>query len=235
MVRPKPLIGVTEPAKGGYLSWCCIRTAVALAGGKAIKLTADKPQQAKILDGLILAGGSDINPALYGAPVVLTETYDHARDQLEQDWFKIMYTQSKPILGICRGAQMINVCLDGNLYESIRLICEEAKYPRNILSKIFARKPIAILPNSRLANLLKRPICMVNSLHNQSIKKLGTGLIITDKEHNGIVQAIEAGDNSFLVGVQWHPEYMLNSSRQRKLFKALVQAAIQDRKSRTIK
>lgn len=172
MVRPKPLIGVTEPAKGGYLSWCCIRTAVALAGGKAIKLTADKPQQAKILDGLILAGGSDINPALYGAPVVLTETYDHARDQLEQDWFKIMYTQSKPILGICRGAQMINVCLDGNLYESIRLICEEAKYPRNILSKIFARKPIAILPNSRLANLLKRPLVyedaedFLNAVHN---------------------------------------------------------------------
>lgn len=227
MVKRKPLIGVTEPAKGGHLSWWCIRTAIALAGGKAIKLTADKPQQAKILDGLILAGGSDINPALYGVQALFSETYDHARDKLEQDWFKIMYTEAKPILGICRGAQMINVCLEGNLYESIRLICEEAKYPRNILSKIFARKPVAILPNSRLANLLKRPICLVNSLHNQSIKKLGTGLIITAKEHNGIVQAIEADDYSFLIGVQWHPEYMLNSRRQRKLFHALVQAAAQ--------
>ena len=225
MVRRKPLIGVTEPIQGGHLSWWSIRTAIALAGGKAIKLTPDNPQEKSLLDGLVMAGGSDINPALYDFPAVLAEHYDDARDKLERDWFNMMYAQAKPILGICRGAQMINVCLGGSLYESIRLICEEAKYPRNILSKIFARKPVAILPNSRLANLLKSPICFVNSLHNQSIKKLGKGLIVTAKEHNGIVQAIEADDYPFLLGVQWHPEYMLNSRRQHLIFRAFVQAA----------
>lgn len=225
MVSRTPIIGVTEPTTGGNLSWWCIKTAVAMAGGQAVKLTADKPRYDLSLDGIVIAGGSDINPALYGAPRALTEKYDEARDALEQCWFKCMYEQGKPILGICRGAQMINVCLGGNLYESILLICEEAKYPRTILSKIVARKPVAILPNSRLANLLKNPICLVNSLHHQSIKRLGSGLIITAKEHNGIVQAIEAPDYPFLLGVQWHPEYMLNSWRQRRIFAAFVQAA----------
>lgn len=225
MAERKPLIGVTEPCEGGNLSWWCIRAAVKLAGGKAVKLTAKNPGEALQLAGLILAGGSDINPRLYGALPLATGRYDDARDRLEQMWFWRMYSANKPILGICRGAQMINVCLGGNLYESIRLICEEAKYPRNILSNIFARKPVAILPHSRLASLLKKPICFVNSLHNQSIKRLGEKLLITAKEHNGIVQAVEGVEARFLLGVQWHPEYMLNSWRQRKIFQALVQAA----------
>jgi putative glutamine amidotransferase len=223
MARRKPLIGVTEPINKGNLSWWCIRTAIALAGGRAIKLTAAYPGKHLSLDGLVIAGGTDINPSLYGAAPVTTKHYDDERDRLEQYWFHRMYTQHKPILGICRGAQMINVCLGGTLYESIRLICEEAKYPRNILSNIFARKPIAILPSSRLANLIKKPICFVNSLHNQSIKHLGKDLIVTAKEHNGIVQAVEVPNYTFLLGVQWHPEYMLNSYRQRQLFRAFVQ------------
>lgn len=224
MAKRKPLIGVTEPTSGGYLSWHCIRIAVQLAGGRAIKLTADRPREAIRLDGLILAGGSDINPALYGGDTALLEEYDDVRDQLERDWFQRSYAKRIPILGICRGAQMINICLGGNLYASIQLICEEAKYPRTILSKIFARKPITVSPHTRLAAILKKPICRVNSLHHQSVNELGKGLIVSAKEHNGIIQAIEAPDYPFLLGVQWHPEYMLNSKRQRGVFKALLRA-----------
>lgn len=229
MFKYRPLIGVTEPDNGGKLSWWCIRLAISMAGGKAIKLTPTKPQEHLRLDGLVIAGGVDINPRLYGTPAVLTENYDYKRDALEQYWFQQLYASGKPILGICRGAQMINICLGGDLYASIRLICEEAKYPRTILSKVFARKPVAILPGSRLANLIKKPICYVNSLHHQSVKNLGKGLIVTAKEHNGIVQAIEAPAYSFLLGVQWHPEYMPNSWRQRRIFRALVRAAMQQR------
>jgi putative glutamine amidotransferase len=225
MVKSKPLIGVTEPDKGGLLSWFCIRSALYFAGAKAIKLTAAKPHTGLQLDGLIIAGGSDINPHLYNSPTALTEFYDDDRDRLEQAWFHTMYSKGKPILGICRGAQMINVCLGGDLYASIRLICEEAHYPRTIWTKVFARKPIAVLPSSCIASLVKKPICWVNSIHQQSVKNLGAGLSITAKEHNGIVQAIEAPAYPFLLGVQWHPEYMLNNGRQRRIFTAFVQAA----------
>lgn len=229
----RPLIGVTGPDKGHWLSWHCIRASITLAGGRMVRLTPKRPRYHLPLDGLIISGGGDVDPTHYGKERKHHYTYDPARDELEMRWVHEAMTHRLPLLGICRGAQLINICLGGTLYLDIKLVCETAQYPDTILSKVFARKPVVIEENSLLGRIFQSEVAMVNSLHRQSLEVIGQGLTVTAREENGIVQAVEGTDpEHFLLGVQWHPEFMLNTKKQRLIFRTMLSYIRQTRLSR---
>lgn len=228
--RRKPRIGVTGPEKGGKLLWRFTQLGVWLGGGRAIRLIPKGRTDFKTLDGFVIAGGGDINPELYGESAVIPEAqYDPARDALEQEVIRHAFQHNIPVLGICRGMQMLNVTLGGSLYQEAKEVLEDFLPSRSLLSKFIGRRDVQISQDSRLFTILGQYThYRVNSIHHQAVNVLGNGLRIVAREKNGLIQAIELQPDSthpFIIGVQWHPELMLHARSARRLFRALVDAA----------
>ena len=232
-VSRKPLVGITGPDFGPdfgmLILWMFTICSVWLAGGRVKLLRPSHPHFTCNLDALIIMGGGDVDPLLYGRTRKMGYRYDSGRDELELRWIARALTRKIPILGICRGAQILNVALGGTLYMDIKLVCDTARYPGGIISKIFVRKDVNLLPDCRLAAIMGAAQLRVNSLHRQSLDAVGAALRVVGWEANGIVQAVEAdpeqkGGDHFAIGVQWHPELMIHASRQRRIFKALIEA-----------
>ncbi|PWK47314.1 gamma-glutamyl-gamma-aminobutyrate hydrolase family protein [Pleionea mediterranea] len=215
----KPLIAVTGPKKRFPVGWWAIRFNLALAGLRAVYRYPDGPKVDQKIDGLIISGGDDIHPTHYGDPENEASRYDPARDQLEMDMLKAYLPENIPILGICRGAQLLNVVLKGTLHADIR---PERKLTPNKYTA-FPIKSVELEQDSRLADCVTPQTLTVNSLHNQAVKSLGEGLVVTAKDADGFIQAIERQDR-FIVGVQWHPEYLPYISSQRDIFKCFAKA-----------
>lgn len=150
-------------------------------------------------------------------------TLDEARDEIELDLLKYALKKGIPILGICRGAQLINVHFGGNLYQDIDTFYREI--PK--VNTIWPEKKVEIKNGSKLEGVLKTTRLWVNALHHQAVDRIGDSLEVVAREDTGIAQAIEDPGHHFLIGVQWHPEYMPQIPRQRALFKALVECARQ--------
>lgn len=146
---------------------------------------------------------------------------DDNRDELEIDLLERARKKGIPVLGICRGAQLLNIYFGGTLYHDIGAFYSEI--PK--INSVWPKKVVHIQESSRLYNILKYNQGWVNALHHQAVDQLGNELKIVAREENGIVQAIEHTGNEFLLGVQWHPEYMPQISPQRRIFKALVEQA----------
>ncbi len=146
---------------------------------------------------------------------------DPRRDDLERRLLDGALSRGIPILGICRGMQLLNVQLGGTLHEDVAGFYVEFPQVRTVLP----RKLVQIDPESRLARVIGNAPCNVNALHHQAIRGLGEGLSIVARENNGIAQAIEQRSARFVIGVQWHPEYIPQHRRQQALFEALVDAA----------
>ena len=176
-------------------------------------------------DGLVLYGGVDIDPHRYSSERKPNYDYDMKRDLLELNHFTYALHNKIPTLGICRGAQMINILLGGNLFTDIRKVDETTHYPNNIIGYLFFRKKITIMQNSNIANIFGLDSIKVNSIHKQSIDRLGKSLTVTAKEKNNIVQVIEHQEHPFMMGVQFHPEFMLYSKYFRGIFSALIEKA----------
>jgi putative glutamine amidotransferase len=126
-----------------------------------------------------------------------------------------------PILGICRGSQMLNIALGGTLHTDIHAVYVEAPRMRTVLP----RKTIHVVEGSRLDRILRCNPCRVNALHHQSVDRVGRGLKVVARDESGIVQATEGAGPSFLLGVQWHPELLVFTRPQQRIFAALAEAA----------
>lgn len=218
----EPVIGITadstfvndrsypEPHKVNF-SPRNISKAVTKTGGIPVIIPVNEPDVARkyadILDGLILAGGEDVSPGLYGedARSTVKATYPK-RDVAEVAIAKEMLDQQKPILGICRGLQLLNVIFGGTLYQDLSE--NEDIFVKHI-QETESNHPIhtvKVSEGSYLSSFLSEEI-FVNSFHHQIIRKLGPGLKVGATSSDGVIEAIEMlNDNHSIVGVQWHPE-----------------------------
>ena len=222
----KPTIGYTtrdfsiEP-----LQWL-ISLAIRFAGGRPVRL---KPARDRLgdtrIDGLIIGGGTDLYPDLYKGKAKDFYHYDKPRDEMEIRWLEYAEDHNIPVLGICRGAQMMNVFHGGSLHLDFTKVYEGSKYHSGLLAQIFYRKGVTIKDGSLLHRIIGANKARVNSMHSQAIDALGQGLEISAAEDNGVVQGIELPDKDFYLGVQFHPEAMIYKDRYRRIFERLVQAA----------
>ncbi|WP_018478758.1 gamma-glutamyl-gamma-aminobutyrate hydrolase family protein [Pontibacter roseus] len=153
----------------------------------------------------------------------LTFGLDRERDHLEFQLIDQAVRKDLPVMGICRGAQLMNVYFRGTLYKRLHDFYTEAPNP----ASIFPVKTVRIQPGSRLEQVLGTQELEVNALHNQAVKEPGQGMAIVAREPNQVVQGIEHTAQSFMIGVQWHPEYLIQLKEHRRLFQALVQQARQ--------
>lgn len=180
------------------------------------------------LDGVIITGGHDVEPALYKAEAEVQGNYDPERDRFESDVIDSALHDGTPLLGICRGAQLLNVRRGGSLFQDLRKRREKTSKRRFV----FPLKTLRLEPGSRLESLLGPDNAKINSLHNQSIDRVGNGLRVSGRDLDDIVQAVEDPDHRFLFGVQWHPEFLIYLPRQLRLFRDLVVAAREYRGAR---
>lgn len=175
--------------------------------------------------GLLLMGGSDVSPALYGeARNSSTESSDDARDALELALIRKSLDRDLPLLAICRGLQILNVAHGGSLIQHLNSTERHRVRPAN---RGLPAHPVEIEAGSRLARIVGEPLLLeVNSRHHQAIARLGGGLRASAHDPaDGTIEAVERPDKRFVVGVQWHPENMAPmDSREAKLFEAFAEA-----------
>ncbi|MCL5775887.1 gamma-glutamyl-gamma-aminobutyrate hydrolase family protein [Limibaculum sp. FT325] len=218
-----PHIGVSVSTRTGWRVFPFFRWGLHRAGAVAVRIETGRARgNLKGLDGLIIGGGDDVGIELYGGELMPHSRFDVARDRLELGLIEEAENLRLPILGVCRGAQLINVARGGTLHEDIY-----DSYPgARRLNTPLPRKLVRIAPGSRLAHILGAEPSRVNALHRQSVDRLGAGLAPVAWDEAGVVQAIEGEEGPRLViGVQWHPEYLLLSRRDARLFRALAEHA----------
>jgi len=146
---------------------------------------------------------------------------DQDRDAFEEHWLNLALRQRLPVLGICRGSQFINIHHGGTLHKELSGFYGE----KGNISSILRRKPISITEGSRLGEVLRPGNTVVNSLHKQAVDRIGDTLSVCARDQSGVVQAIEKRDHPFLIGVQWHPEYLPLAREQQGLFRELTRCA----------
>ena len=163
-----------------------------------------------VLDGLVLSGGGDIDPLLFGQePHQNLGSVDRVRDEMELQLTQKALDQDLPILAICRGIQMLNVAAGGTIYQDIT-----AEMPQPTLRHSqsgagwYASHTIDIISESRLFQIFDSPTARVNSFHHQAVREIGEGFIATAKAKDNVIEAIESPTRRFALGVQYHPEMM---------------------------
>ncbi|MDJ0336212.1 gamma-glutamyl-gamma-aminobutyrate hydrolase family protein [Salinibacterium sp. G-O1] len=235
MSASRPLIGLTtylEQAQTGvwdvqaaFLPKVYFE-AVNRAGGIAV-LLPPQPVDAAIadrvlegLDGLIISGGKDVDPARYGQVAhAATDEPRRDRDAWEDALLTSAIARNLPFLGICRGAQMLNVTLGGTLHQHLPDLVGSERY--NVGGGVFVDNDVIVDADSHIAGLIGGAV-IGKSYHHQSIDRVADGLIVTARTDDGTIQAVELPDLSFGVAVQWHPEQDFDDIR---LFEGLVSAA----------
>ncbi len=209
--------------------------AVTASGAAAVLLPpqADpEPAAAAVLDGLdglILTGGVDVQPELYGAARhPLTDPARPDRDAWELALLRGARERGIPVFGICRGLQVINVAFGGSLHQHLPEALGTERY--RLGGGVFAENTVRITDGTRLAGLLGAGEYVVHSYHHQGVDRVGTGLAVTARTDDGLVQGLELPGDEYLVAVQWHPE---ENAADRRLFLGLVAAASAFRARRT--
>jgi len=225
--RRGPLIGVTGPDRRGWALRGFTHFAVLRAGGRPAAVTPARSPPRDRLAGLVVAGGADVDPALYGRPNVACRRLDPARDELEIGLLRWAIDAGRPVLAICRGMQLLNVALGGTLHQEASKEYPGFKPTRGLYRQVTLRRPVHIIKRGWVADLLGtgRKVHLVNSLHRQALAEVAPGLEVVAVDEQGMVQAVElTRKDVFVVGLQWHPELMPHSKVQMSFFRALVEA-----------
>lgn len=246
MKKPRPIIGIvtqTQAAVPGQSpsAWVMGQRyvrALTTAGAVPwiIPLLPEEPETLRAiyerLDGLFLTGGVDVDPSAYGeARRQVCGSSDPARDATELMLLGWTLADHKPVFGVCRGVQIINVACGGTLYQDL-----QAELPGAIKHDYFpsASDPrrdrivhaAQVEENSRLGRILGSREVAVNSMHHQGIRELGRRLKPTAFAPDGLIEGVESVNGHFLLGVQWHPEELVDhDAAMRRLFEAFVEAA----------
>lgn len=231
-----PLIGITagnDPAVPQHyiLRWDYIHGVTAAGAIPVILAPLEGIDQRDILnrlDGLILTGGLDIDPVVYGqTPHPKTHAVTLQRDEFEMNLVKLALNNDIPLLGICRGMQMMNLAMGGSMLQDIPDIIgpdikhDDPKRPRDALAHT-----VKILNGSLLHQITQADELMVNSFHHQAVSELGEGVRMTAQALDGVIEAIEIPAKQFAVGVQWHPESLWSKQQAfMAFFNALISAA----------
>lgn len=228
MAERVPVIGVTSCSRvDDYVA------SVERAGGRARVIDVSQSPRALIgeLDGLLLTGGGDVDPVLYGEE--RHETVSDAepgRDEFELDLARRAMDSDLPVLAVCRGAQVLNVSAGGSLVQDIPSALETTLTHTIESPKDGIAHDVRVTEGSRLADALGPAVspdclCRVNSRHHQSVSRLGQSLIASATAPDGVIEAIESPAARFCIGVQWHPENFWRTGEFEPLFRAFVDAA----------
>lgn len=241
----KPLIGLTaERFSSGYFEQPdhdvhgVLRTyveAVLGAGGLPVIIPLSMPEADlralyERLDGVLLPGGADVDPAHFAAsPHEKLGAVDAERDRVELALARHALSDGKPLLGVCRGAQVMNVALGGTLYQDLpseypapllRHAHPVAEFPRDHLAH-----PVQVEEESLLARVLGTPIAQVNSRHHQAIQSVAPGLTVVARAPDGVIEGVEKPTHPFALGVQWHPENLQAQPEMKQLLVRFIEAA----------
>ena len=164
----------------------------------------------QLIDGLMLPGGPDVDPTFYGEePHPKSGMTLYQKDRFEIALIKAALAADKPIFGICRGIQIMNVAMGGTLYQDLESQYPELKiqHPQATLGQ-FATHHVELTAGSKLAKLYGQSTIKVNSRHHQAVKAVGKGLKVTAVAPDGVIEGMESTDTDLFLGVQWHPENM---------------------------
>ena len=235
--RVKPLVGVTLDAElpGGYskFPWYALRanyaSAIAGAGGVPVALPHDPGLAADLLDridALVVTGGAfDVDPTLYGdADRHATVTLKEGRTTAELALVRGALARDMPVLGICGGQQLLAVALGGTLVQHIPDTVPDALEHEQRNPRDQASHAVAVRPGTLLARVVGVETMQVNSAHHQAVGAAGRFAVVNAVAPDGVVEGIEDARYSFCLGVQWHPEFLIDPADAR-IFKALVVAA----------
>jgi putative glutamine amidotransferase len=182
------------------------------------------------LDGIFLAGGVDVDPASYREDRLdVCGRTDPDRDQIELQLTRWALEDGKPLLGVCRGLQVVNVACGGSLYQDVapaERFIKHDYFPDQGYARDFLAHDVSVEPGSRLARIFQAPVIRVNSMHHQGIEKLGRHLEATIHSPDGLIEGIEGVRDTFVLAVQWHPEVLIEADAgARRLFSEFTEAA----------
>jgi putative glutamine amidotransferase len=174
------------------------------------------------LDGVLLAGGVDMDPAAYGEEKTpLCGAIDPARDLVELQLVHWAMADGKPLFGICRGLQVINVATGGTLYQDVAAECTEAikhdYFPTTGWQRDYLAHEVKLVAGTRLQQALATSSLTVNSMHHQGVDRLGDGLRVSAVAPDGLIEGLELPTHPYLTAVQWHPESMAADHPSRML------------------
>lgn len=207
--------------------------AIAQAGGLPLILPIIRDEDLLVevldtLDGLLFTGGEDIHPSFYGEPIEeRCGRIDQERDHFELKLAEAALNRQLPILGICRGIQLLNIVLGGSLYQDLSYRPGTLPHHLSLREKRYELvHRVNLQPESHLAKVFRSLAFDVTSTHHQLLKDVAPGLKAVAFADDGVVEGVEATDYPFLLAVQWHPERMIGKHPEHlALFRALVQAA----------
>lgn len=224
----RPLIGITssKTADGKLAMSQNYLNAVWEAGAVSVLLAYTEDEEklaeyAKVFDGFLFAGGDDMDPARYGEEVKFDNVeIDADRDRFELGLYKHVKATGKPILGICRGIQVLNVAEGGTLYQHID------GHRQTPTPGTVTEQPVHVKEGSMLHGLVGKETIFVNSFHHQNIKDLAPTLEIDGVSEDGYIEAVHMENHPFFLAVQWHPEiFREHDEGMRNVFSAFVNAA----------
>lgn len=188
-------------------------------------------QLVSICSGLLFPGGGDVDPALFGEEMARgCRAVCPRRDRMELALLQMIRQKDLPVLGICRGIQVMNIAYGGNIYQDL-----DTQLPPGVkwtehdqdgrLPDDYPVHPVSILPGSLLHRIVGCDLLRVNSLHHQAVRRIGSGLAVSGQSPDGIAEALEDPAKKFFLGVQWHPERMWQADqKQFSLVQAFVDA-----------